>query len=424
MHWGIAFDTPPTLTPQDPVPVVPALLQRPSRLAIIWVSVAWISVGCGDQSGSTDPGFQADTLPGGAVLVRNADEGRWARMDQDGWTLGEDLRIGRVEGDGPDVFGHIRNVIPGTAGTIWALDSQARELRQFGPDGAFLRTVGGPGDGPGEFGGNTCAFAGPHGEIWVESGGRWQRFNAGGELIGEQQVTRSLGCGIFAWRGEELAVAFSDFDPATQEFSSAFVLHDRLQDGTVTVRDTVPAPRIEDGPMAEWFQDGRLRRTARLPLAQSPGYFLQHGGVFWVTDGGGAYRFRRQTLEGDTLMIVERPHEPVPVPDSIRDAEIEGLYWEGVGYPEGFNPSDVPGVFPPFERIIEAEDGTVWVRRQVHGGDVSFDVFHASGEFLGNVPLPPGLRAFIEHWITESHVYGVARDELDVQYIVRLRIGR
>ena len=31
MHWGIAFDTPPTLTPQDPVPVVPALLQRPSR---------------------------------------------------------------------------------------------------------------------------------------------------------------------------------------------------------------------------------------------------------------------------------------------------------------------------------------------------------------------------------------------------------
>ena len=32
MHWGIAFDTPPTLTPQDPVPVVPALLQRPSSL--------------------------------------------------------------------------------------------------------------------------------------------------------------------------------------------------------------------------------------------------------------------------------------------------------------------------------------------------------------------------------------------------------
>jgi len=31
MHWGIAFDTPPTLTPQDPVPVVPALLQRPSK---------------------------------------------------------------------------------------------------------------------------------------------------------------------------------------------------------------------------------------------------------------------------------------------------------------------------------------------------------------------------------------------------------
>jgi hypothetical protein len=183
-------------------------------------------------------------------------------------------------------------------------------------------------------------------------------------------------------------------------------------------------PTIPDGPTVEWFEGGMRRRSARLPLAHSPRYFLQDSGVFWVTDGGGVYRFRRQALEGDTLLIVERPYEPVRVPDSIRAAEIEGLDWGDRGYPDDFNPSDVPSVFPPFERIVEAEDGTVWLRRRIRGGQLSFDVFHNDGEFLGAVALPSELGAFSIHSITEDHMYGVTRDELDVQYVVRLRILR
>lgn len=389
-----------------------------------WLVLVSMSLACGEQTRATDSGFHTGTLPGGVVLVQNGTTGRWARMAQDAWALQEDLRIGRLEGDGPDVFGSVRNVIPGTEGSIWVLDSQARELRQFRSDGTFIRTVGGPGDGPGEFGGNTCAFGGPHGEIWVESGGRWQRFDADGELVGGQRVTRSLGCGILTWRGEEMAAAFAEFDPATREFSAALILHDRSPDGTVTVRDTLPMPTIPAAPIVEWFRDGRRRMSDRLPLAHSPSYFLQRTGVFWVTDGGGPYRFRRQALEGDTLLLVERAHEPEPVSDSIRNAEIERLNRGDLGYPDGFDPSAVPMVFPPFERIFEAEDGTVWLRRRTRGGQLSYDVFHASGEFLGNVPLPSDLRAFSEHSITGNHVYGVARDELDVQYVVRLRIRK
>jgi len=345
-------------------------------------------------------------------------------MAQDAWTLREDLRIGRQEGEGPDVFGRIRDVIPGTGGTIWILDSQAHELRQFGSNGAFQQAIGGPGEGPGEFGSNPCAFAGPGGEIWVESGGRWQRFNADGELLGGQQVTRSLGCGILAWRGEELAAAFATFDPATREFSAALILHERSPDGTVSVRDTVEMPRIPEGPTVEWFEGGRRRISARLPLAHAPSYSLQDNGVFWVTDGGGVYRFRRQTLEGDTLLAVERAYDPVPVADSIRTAEIEDLFREDLGYPDDFNPSDVPRVFPPFEQMVEAEDGTVWLRRRIQGGQVSFDVFDANGEFLGPVALPSEAGPALVQSITADHIYAVTRDEWDVQYAVRLRILR
>lgn len=389
-----------------------------------WMVLVSLSLACGGDSRSGSPGFEVDTLPGGALHVRTDAEGRWARTDRDGWTLEEELRIGRLEGDGPDVFGQVRDVIPGTGGSLWVLDSQAHEMRQFGPDGVFRQTVGGPGEGPGEFGFNPCAHAAPHEEIWVESGGRWQRFDAEGELLGGQQVTRSLGCGILTWRGEELAAAFSEFDPETREASGALILHDRLPDGSVAPRDTVAMPSVPARPTVEWFVDGRLRRRSILPLAHSPGYFLQDSGVFWVTDGGGAYRFRRQALEGDTLLVVERPYEPVPVPDSVRSAEIEGLDWDDRGYPDDFDPSDVPAVFPPFERIVEAEDGTVWLRRRVEGGRTSYDVFDAGGEFLGPVGLPPGLGEFRVHSITRDHLYGVARDDLDVQYVVRLGIRR
>jgi hypothetical protein len=356
--------------------------------------------------------------------MRNGTAGEWTRMNRDAWTLQEDLRIGRLEGDGPDVFGRISEVIPGIDGTIWVLDSQARQLEQFDSDGAPLRTLGRPGEGPGELGAYPCAFASPEGEIWVESGRRWQRWSARGELLGTQLVTRSLGCGILAWRGDELAAALARYDPATQEFSSALILHERSPDGSVIVRDTVPMPTIPDGPTVEWTEAGRVMSRLRLPLAHSPGYFLQRSGVFWVTDGGGLYRFRRQTLEGDTLLIVERAYGLVAVPDSIRAAEIEGLNRGDRGYPDDFTPSDVPRVFPPFERIIEAEDGTLWLRRRIEGGQSAYDVFSANGEYLGPVLLPSGLQDFSERAITEDHVYGVARGQLDVHYAVRLRIHK
>jgi hypothetical protein len=389
--------------------------------SILLVSLA---LACGGESRSADAGIEVDTLPGGAVLVKNGAEGRWALEDREAWTLTEELRIGRVEGDGPDVFGQIRNVIPGAAGTIWILDSQSRELKQFGPDGAFLRTLGGPGGGPGEFGSNPCAFAGQDGEIWVESGNRWQRWTADGELLGAQPVTRSLGCGIRAWRGDELVTGDVEYDPATRERSVFLILHDRSPQGTVTVRDTVPMPTLPDGPTVQWLEGERVRSTGPLPLAHMPRVFLEDSGFLWVSDGGGPYRFRRQTLEGDTVLIVERDYEPVAVPDSIRSAEIEGLFQPGLGYPDGFDPSSVPGVFPPFEQIIEAQDGTLWLRRRVQGGEPAYDVFNDRGAFLGPVPLPPGLLDFSERVITADHIYGIARDELDVQYVVRLRIRR
>src|SRR5687767_1702897 len=66
------------------------------------------------------------------------------------WTIEPELRIGALEGDGPDNFGSIKGIAVDDQDRIAVLDAQAQEIRIFGADGKHLRTFGGKGAGPGE----------------------------------------------------------------------------------------------------------------------------------------------------------------------------------------------------------------------------------------------------------------------------------
>ena len=52
-------------------------------------------------------------------------------------------------------------------------------------------------------------------------------------------------------------------------------------------------------------------------------------------------------------------------------------------------------------------------------GASEWDVFDAQGRFFGTISMP---RRFAPRIFRGDKIYGVWRDELDVQYVVRLRI--
>ena len=52
-------------------------------------------------------------------------------------------------------------------------------------------------------------------------------------------------------------------------------------------------------------------------------------------------------------------------------------------------------------------------------GAPDWDVFDAEGRFLGVVSMP---KRFAPRVFVDDKIYGVWRDELDVQYVVRMRI--
>ncbi len=52
-------------------------------------------------------------------------------------------------------------------------------------------------------------------------------------------------------------------------------------------------------------------------------------------------------------------------------------------------------------------------------GAGEWDVFDAAGWFLGVVTMPPDFAPML---FVHDQIYGIWRDELDVQYVVRLRL--
>ena len=92
--------------------------------------------------------------------------------------------------------------------------------------------------------------------------------------------------------------------------------------------------------------------------------------------------------------------------------------------------------FPAFYQFHTGDEGTLWVQPvrspaelpdealerynfiEDFGGP-DWDVFDADGRYLGVVSMPLRFQPRLFHG---DRVYGVWRDDLDVQYVVRLRI--
>jgi hypothetical protein len=114
------------------------------RQALLLAMAAPLVVSC-DSAQASRSVAERDTLSDGRVVVRYR---AIAREVAD--TLVPDLRIGQMEGAGPETFGSVRGIEVASDGTIYVLDGLASEVRAFAPDGTHLRTLTRQGEGPGE----------------------------------------------------------------------------------------------------------------------------------------------------------------------------------------------------------------------------------------------------------------------------------
>lgn len=361
-----------------------------------------------------------ETLPGGAVLVRNPEQGAWG--EGEAWTLVEDLRIGSVDEQGPALFGEIAAVEPDPLGRIWVLDRQAKELRVFDGRGAHVRTVGREGGGPGEFRDPIGMAWGPGAQLWIAdpANARFSVFDTAGRYVTSHP--RRVGGYALPWRGgfgpdgtfQEIAMVTA---PGGESRYALLRFNAAMEPADTVLLPTFRGDQFE-------LRGEKSFVAASVPFAPGQVVALDPAGGVWVGTND-RYRLAKLDADGDTALVIERNAPPVPVTPGEREEAVERLRWftEQGGRIE---PGRIPRRKPAYQHVIGDGESGVWVRPALAAGEsgAAFDVFDPEGRYLGRVRLPGGLASFPPPVLRGDALYGVGRDSLDVPQVVRARIVR
>lgn len=406
---------------------------HPMKAAVL--PLALVVAACGDAlSGSRWAGTMTDST--GITIVANTESGMWRSSDMP--AIEPEVDIGAAEGEAAYQFGNILGVDVGEDGSIYVFDQQSRTVRVFDAAGTFVREIGRPGSGPGELGIQSVGvLVGPGDTVFVPD-------------IGQQRVVR------FTRDGQD-AGTFPI--PLTEGVSIRWVM---TPDGMLVQQTRAIAAAGQAPPEHDYLllrdRDGAIRDTLlALPTGQS--FQMQAGGPpkmrlfeaepVWalLSDGRTVFgvnsEFSLRVYDGDGQLerIVRRPFHQSPVTEADRSAIL--LFIREAMNTQGAPPQiaeqflstiEFADFYPAFASLLGGPDGSIWAQRiqtaedvAAAGGEFSvqdiggpiWDIFDAEGRYLGELELPA---RFTPHKILGDGIWGVWRDELDVQHVRRLRL--
>lgn len=390
-----------------------------------------LAVGCG--SGPAGGGWQGTVRDSaGVFLVENPAVGVWGRGEVP--VVREVLRIGRVEGEAEYQFGEIGGVNVDNAGVIYVGERQAREIRVYDREGRFLRRIGRPGSGPGELGaGGTSVFFGPGDTLIVPDPGqrRVNIFLRDGSFVRSYPLSATEGVSR-RWApapDSGLLQQLRQLSLPGREDTGPDIVVRRGWAGvildTVLVLPPVVGLRFGGGgaPTMTLFEPEPVWGVAG------------DGRLFFAVNS--EYRIEVRSLTGELLRVIRKEFEPRRVDAADRRLLFDHISerFERQGIPPAALVALLQGIeiadhYPAFAGLMEGPAGTLWVQqiqtaRRVAAGSGTFtpaelgapewDAFDREGRFLGVVTLPPRFQPQVVHG---NRIYGVARDELDVPYVM------
>lgn len=376
---------------------------------------------CSATSEQAEWAGSIETLANGGIVVLNPATGIWP--DSETWRLVEEVRIGTSDGSGPDVFSSLvsLSLAVDQDGRMFVLDGQSNEVRVFDRTGAHVLSFGRAGSGPSEMRSASIAGWDPEAALWIvdPDNGRYSAFSAAGDFLASYR--RPIAFSMSPWPGAvDTAGRILDIGVGQgQRFVHMLVRVDPL----AASADTFALPSHEGGQFQVLNDAGRLMSSATIPFAGQLVWRLDPRGFVWsaVTD---RYRIIQQSLEGDTVLIMEREADPIPVTPAERSAALDALgnFVEAGGR---IDASRIPSIKPFLSSFAVDDHGYVWVAVQgrYDAEMVRYDVFRTDGRYLGAVPTTTSLAFWPAPPIFSGEfVYGFTRDQMGVPFLVRMRI--
>ena len=375
-------------------------------------------------------------------------EGADGVLGDEAWSVeGPMVRIGSV--DDPDfAFQSVAALAMSPNGILHSLHRGEATIRRWDAEGNPAGILGGKGEGPGEF--DTPGGLGFFGDtLWVmdRHAYRVSYFDLDGSFLGSvtprvdmsrdpENPNASVPRPSFPLRDGTLygiAPAWSDAIARGQLSEAKHVQMDPKGGNLATV----------------WVQPYRptdvlalLRESGgtfgRQPFGDNPLFHVSSDGVLLVlnrrvSESGGkaTIRITKIAMTGDTLLAKEIDYTPEPLPrekiDSASHAQAEGMY-EFMRRMDGElslakleadlrKATYSPDYLPAVQSMVVADDGSVWLQRFTpsENGHVWW-VLDEDAEPIATVVTPMGFQVLL---ITGETLWGIERDDFDVNYIVR-----
>lgn len=429
---------------------------------------ATLSLACGDSAEAPATG-EAPNDPAGADITITP-------------VLEDVYSVGVMEGEDWEIFGRIRSVDFDENGNLHILDSQADRVVVVGPGGDFVRTVGKPGEGPGEFSGLRDLVVHRDGSYAALTFGSIHLFDAAGEFTGTVPADISTGMPMRAqglpdgrlvssnvvrmnMLGSGGSVGIVTGDEPEGRAIEVFSLEEGMSELLYTAWE-LPEEDPEDGAISVSGSSTAASISMRMspPKAFVPGL---HVGV--LTDGRIAvvdsvgYRVKLVGMDGSVTGTLERPIAPTVVTEAIMDAErerrraareegnapggnvevmsVRGTAGTSASALSSLNPDNVQSIqvmggsiedmtfadeIPVIDGIAVDWDDRIWIERTGENGQGlgPIDIMTVDGRYVGTLPAD-GLRTPLAFGPGGLAAF-VELDEYEVQTVrvVRLSLER
>ena len=305
----------------------------------------------------------------------------------------EELSIGAEYGDEEYMFGNRVYFNVDVDGNVYVNDWDKKCIRKFSSDGLYLLTIGGPGQGPGEFRNVWQPRFDKNGNLYVSdiSTNRITLFGKDGAFLEIVKIPNSLSNISINSRGFYLGYSSSmveDRDGATVTFviglfDKKFQLLRELHKGTRQLKN--PTGRGEDSHaqfLADLIGDDAFEPT--------PAFFLNEDDTIYFGFPE-AYEIKVFLPDGELQKVIRRAYDPIKVGEKhiqgfIRYQEDE--FFRFSRYPEeikkkAFELIDYPQFKPAYDKFALMENG--WIAVIVdHIADeyTLIDLFDREGKYI------------------------------------------
>lgn len=359
----------------------------------------------------------------GIVVVENV-AAEWP--ERGAWQVGPDplLSLGTPEGKPAEQFAGVADAARLSDGTIVVADGGSSEVRYFDAGGTHLATVGGAGQGPGEFGTIERIATTPGDTVWVYDYAlrRFTVLDGRGALERTVSLERPPPALGFAGRFADGTLLMAQFWGVSQ---TAEALREGLRrDPAALVRFAPDGAQLDTvgrfpGREVHLALEGE-RMVMGSPLFGRTLSRAVAGDRLWVGDQE-SFQIGGYDPDGTPALVVRlfgvdlsitQDHLAAALDSRLDDVRPE----RRPGMRAFLLEAERPTSRPAYGEFRVDGGGRLWVAAFEAAGATprTWYVFSRDGRWLGRVGMPAGFRLL---QVGDGWVLGVARDEVDVEYV-------